>query len=221
MAEFVTQWQPVMRLLLLGATMTIRIFLISLICSIPLGLIVSALRMNKLWILNVPARIFITVLRGTPLMLQIMFIYFAPGFMPFLHFRWSDRVMAACVALILNYSAYFAEIFRGGIVSIPIGQSEAGRVLGMNRMQIFFIIVLPQVVKRVLPPMGNEISSLVKDTSLIHVLGITELMLVAKQQASRTTSILPYAAAALIYLVINTIVAKLMGYFEKKLDYYR
>ncbi|MCH5187741.1 MAG: amino acid ABC transporter permease [Oscillospiraceae bacterium] len=211
----------VLLLLLKGATMTIRIFAVSLLCSLPLGLVVAALRMSKLWILNIPAKIFIVVLRGTPLMLQIMFIYFGPGFLPFLHFRWSDRIVAAVVALVLNYSAYFAEIFRGGIEGIPLGQSEAGKVLGLSRTQTFFIIVLPQVIKRILPPLGNEFSSLVKDTSLIHVLGITELMLVAKQQSSRLTSVGPYAVAMLMFLIINTLVSLIMGAFEKKLSYYR
>lgn len=211
----------VLLLLLKGATMTIRIFIVSLLCSLPLGLVVAALRMSKLWILNIPAKIFIVVLRGTPLMLQIMFIYFGPGFLPFLHFRWSDRIVAAVVALVLNYSAYFAEIFRGGIEGIPLGQSEAGKVLGLSRAQTFFIVVLPQVVKRILPPLGNEFSSLVKDTSLIHVLGITELMLVAKQQSSRLTSVGPYAVAMLMFLIINTIVSMVMSAFEKKLSYYR
>lgn len=211
----------VLLLLLKGATMTIRIFLVSLLCSLPLGLIVAALRMSRLWILNLPAKVFIVILRGTPLMLQIMFIYFGPGFLPFLNFRWSDRIVAAVVALVLNYSAYFAEIFRGGIEGIPLGQREAGKVLGLSRAQTFFIVLLPQVVKRVLPPLGNEFSSLVKDTSLIHVLGITELMLVAKQQSSRLTSILPYAAAMLMFLVINTLVSLTMTAFEKKLSYYR
>ncbi len=211
----------VFMLLLKGAVMTIKIFMITLVCSIPLGLIVAGMRMSRLWILNIPSRLFILVLRGTPLMLQIMFIYFGPAFMPFLNFRWSDRVVAAVVALVLNYAAYFAEIFRGGIEGIPVGQREAGKVLGLSKMQTFFIVVLPQVVKRVLPPLGNEVASLVKDTSLIQVLGITELMITAKQQASRLTSILPYLVAAMLYLAINTAVAKIMESFEKRLSYYR
>lgn len=213
--------QNVLMLMLQGASMTVRIFAVALVCSLPLGLIVAALRMSRLWIFNLPAKIYIVVLRGTPLMLQIFFIYFGPAFMPIFHFRWSDRVVAATVALVLNYAAYYAEIFRSGIEGIPLGQSEAGKVLGLSRVQTFFIVVLPQVIKRVLPPLANEVSSLVKDTSLIHVVGITELMLVAKQQASRLTSPLPYAVAALIYLVINTVVSRIMAAFEKKLSYYR
>lgn len=209
----------VLLLLLKGATMTIRIFVISLLCSLPLGLVVSAMRMSKLWILNIPAKIYILILRGTPLMLQIFFIYFGPSFL--FHFRWSDRIAAAVAALVMNYAAYFAEIFRGGIESIPLGQREAGKVLGLSRPQTFFIVVLPQVIKRILPPLSNEFASLVKDTALIHVLGITELMLVAKQQSSRLTNVAPYAVAAVIYLVINTIVSKIMSLFEAKLSYYR
>ncbi len=210
-----------MLLFLKGAAVTVRIFFITLVTSIPLGMVAAALRMSRHKILNIPARIYIVVLRGTPLMLQIMFVYFGPSFMPFLNFHWSDRMVAAVVALVLNYAAYFAEIFRSGIEGISIGQSEAGKVLGLTRTQTFFIIVLPQVIKRVLPPLGNEITSLVKDTSLIQCLGITELMLTAKQQASRLSSIVPYIAAALIYLIINAVVAKIMSLFEKKLSYYR
>lgn len=212
----------VLKLLLEATLMTIRLFLTTLVCAIPLGLVVSAMRMSKHWILNIPARIFVTVLRGTPLMLQILFIFYGPGLVEAIPFSWNgNRILAAIVALVLNYSAYYCEIFRGGIEGVSVGQREAGKVLGLSKKQTFFIIVMPQVVKRVLPPLSNEIASLVKDTSLVQVLGITELMIRAKNQASGHTSILPYLAAMLIYLVINSIVLFIMGRFEKKLNYYR
>ncbi len=211
----------VLMLLLKGASLTIRMFLVTIVFAIPLGLIVASMRMSRLWILNIPARLFILLLRGTPLMLQIIFIYFGPPLMG-LGFSWQgNRILAAAVALILNYSAYIAEIFRGGIEGIPLGQREAGKVLGLTKLQTFFIIIIPQVVKRVIPPLGNEIINLVKDTSLIQVLGISELLINAKQQASHHTSIMPYVVAALIYLAINAVLSKLLSLCEKKLEYYR
>ncbi len=208
----------VLKLMLDGSLETLRMFFIALFFSIPIGLIISGMRMNKHWILNVPARLFILIMRGTPLMLQIMFFYFGP---PFILGVSLDRRIVAVMALILNYSAYLAEIFRGGIEGIPLGQREAGKVLGMTRLQTFFLIVLPQVIKRILPPMSNEVINLVKDTSLIHVIGISELMLTTKQQASRLTNITPYIVAGLIYLCINAVVTKFFSVCEKKLDYYR
>ncbi len=212
----------VFKLLLDGTVITLRMFALTIIFSIPLGLLVSVLRMSKLWIFNLPARLYILVLRGTPLMLQIMFIFYAPGLIHGFPFSWQgDRMLAANVALILNYAAYLAEIFRGGIQAIPQGQREAGKVLGLTKIQTFFIVILPQVVKQVIPPMGNEIINLVKDTSLVQVIGITELMNTAKVQASGNVSILPYLVAGGIYLGITIILSAVLSFTEKKLDYYR
>lgn len=212
----------IFKLLLDGAVITLQMFVSTIIFSIPLGLVVALPRMSRLWILRIPAWLFILVMRGTPLMLQIMFIFYAPGLMPAFPLTWAgNRLMAANFALILNYAAYFAEIFRGGIQSIPQGQREAGKVLGLSRPQTFFIVSLPQVIKRVIPPMGNEIINLVKDTSLIQVLGIFELMNVARVQASSNVSIMPYIVAAAIYLAINMILTAILSFTEKKLDYYR
>lgn len=209
-------------LLLKGARITVQIFFTTIIFALPLGLIISSMRMSRHWFLRLPAKLFILVLRGTPLMLQILFIYFGPSLITFIGFSWQgNRMMAASVALILNYSAYVAEIFRGGIEGIPLGQREASKVLGLSKLQTFFIIILPQVIKRVLPPLGNEIINLVKDTSLVQVLGISELMMNAKQQASKAVSIMPYVVAALIYLVINAVVSRALSFGEKKLSYYR
>lgn len=213
---------PVLMLLLKTTLMTLRLFCVTLLFSIPLGLVVAAMRMSKHRILNIPARIFVTVLRGTPLMLQILFIFYGPGLIDGCPFSWNgNRILAATVALVLNYSAYYCEIFRGGIEGVSVGQREAGKVLGLSKAETFFIIIMPQVVKRVLPPLSNEIASLVKDTSLVQVLGITELMITAKKQASAHTSILPYLAAMIIYLIINSVVLFIMDRFEKKLNYYR
>lgn len=212
----------IFKLLLAGTVITLRMFATTIIFSIPLGLLVALMRMSKVWILNIPARLYILVLRGTPLMLQIMFIFYGPALMQYLNFSWNgDRMLAANVALILNYAAYFAEIFRGGIEGIPLGQQEAGKVLGLTKTQTFFIVVLPQVVKRVIPPMGNEIINLVKDTSLIQVVGIHELLNTARIQANNKTSVLPYAVAAGIYLAINAVLSWMLSFTEKKLDYYR
>lgn len=211
----------VFMLLLKGAALTIRMFLVTVVFAIPLGLLISSMRMSKLWIFSIPAKLFILIMRGTPLMLQIMFIYFGPSLMH-MSFGWNgNRILAAGAALVLNYSAYIAEIFRGGIQGIPLGQREAGKVLGLSKLQTFFIIIIPQAVKRVIPPLGNEIINLVKDTSLIQILGISELMINAKQQASKEVSIAPYAVAGLIYLVINIALTQLLSFCEKKLDYYR
>ena len=212
----------IFKLLLAGAGITLKLFATTIIFSIPLGLLVSVMRMSKVWILSIPARLYILVLRGTPLMLQIMFIFYGPALMQYVNFSWNgNRMLAANVALILNYAAYFAEIFRGGIQGIPLGQQEAGKVLGLSKMQTFFNIVLPQVVKSVIPPMGNEIINLVKDTSLVQVLGIYELMNTARVQASYKVSILPYLVAGGFYLVIIIALDWLLGFTEKKLDYYR
>ncbi len=212
----------VFKLLLDGTVITLRMFATTIIFSIPLGLLVAVLRMSRIWIFSLPARLYILILRGTPLMLQIMFLFYGPALIENFGFSWNgNRMLAANVALILNYAAYFAEIFRGGIEGIPMGQREAGKVLGLSRTQTFFIVVLPQVVKRVIPPMGNEIINLVKDTSLIQVLGIFELMNTARVQASAKVSVLPYLVAGGIYLAINAVLTFVLSITEKKLDYYR
>ena len=166
---------------------------------------------------------FVWIIRGTPLMLQILVIYLGPGLLGFTS-PWpsggSGRLVAAVVAFAINYACYFSEIYRGGIEAVPRGQTEAGQVLGMTRTQIFFRVTLLQVIKRILPPMGNEIITLVKDTSLAFAIGVGEMFSTAKALVASQVSMVPFAIAALIYWVFNFVVEMLLGAAEKKLDYY-
>lgn len=206
------------QILLQGLQVTGRIFLLTLVLSIPLGMLVAKGRMSRLAIVRAPISIYIYVLRSTPLMLQVMFIYFLlPRILPF-NF---DRFTAAIVAFTINYAAYFAEIFRGGIQSIPVGQWEAGQVLGMTRAQTFFCIVLPQVCKRVLLPVTNEVITLVKDTALASTIAVTELMSLAKKHVSTSSSIEPYIIAMVMYLIFNGITEQVCRLVERKLNYYQ
>ncbi|MBR1607870.1 MAG: amino acid ABC transporter permease [Clostridia bacterium] len=206
------------QILLQGLQVTGRIFILTLVLSIPLGMLVAKGRMSKLGIVRMPISIYIYVLRSTPLMLQVMFIYFLlPRVLPF-NF---DRFTAAIVAFTINYAAYFAEIFRGGIQSIPVGQWEAGQVLGMTRAQTFFRIVLPQVCKRVLLPVTNEVITLVKDTALASTIAVTELMSLAKKHVSTSSSIEPYIIAMVMYLIFNGITEQVCRLVERKLNYYQ
>ncbi len=206
------------QILLQGLQVTGRIFLLTLVLSIPLGMLVAKGRMSRLAIVRAPISIYIYVLRSTPLMLQVMFIYFLlPRILPF-NF---DRFTAAIVAFTINYAAYFAEIFRGGIQSIPVGQWEAGQVLGMTHAQTFFRIVLPQVCKRVLLPVTNEVITLVKDTALASTIAVTELMSLAKKHVSTSSSIEPYIIAMVMYLIFNGITEQVCRLVERKLNYYQ
>ena len=177
-----------------GFANTLTIFFATLIFSIPLGMIVALLRMNRRRLINVPVSLYILVMRGTPLMLQIFAISFA---IPMFFGKNLDRMTATIVAFSLNYAAYFAEIFRGGMMSIPVGQHEACQVLGLTKIQSFFHVVLPQVVKRVLLPVSNEVITLVKDTSLANIIAVSELFRAAKNEASRTASVEPLFVAGL------------------------
>jgi len=203
---------------MLGATvMSLRIFFITLIFSLPLGLLVAMGRMSKRKIVNLPVKFYILIMRGTPLMLQLLFIFY--GFKPIFGIQ-PDRVTAAEIAFVLNYAAYFAEIFRGGIEGIPRGQYEAAKVLGFNRNHTFFRIILPQVVKHIIPPMGNEFITLVKDTSLAQVIGVVELLKITSDWVSSAVSMTPFAIAAIFYLVMNGIVTRCFTVVEKRLSYY-
>ena len=206
------------QILLQGLSVTVRIFALTLILSIPLGMLVARGRMSRHGILRAPISLYIYVVRGTPLMLQVMFIYFLlPHILPFAF----DRFSAAILAFTINYAAYFAEIFRGGIQSIPVGQWEAGQVLGMTRVQTFFRVVLPQVCKRVLLPVTNEVITLVKDTALASTIAVTELMSLAKKHVSSSSSIEPYIIAMIMYLLFNGIAERVCRLVERKLNYYR
>lgn len=198
--------------------MSLQIFFFTLIVSLPLGLLVALGRMSKLKIVNLPVRFYILIMRGTPLMLQLLFMFYA--LKPLLGIQ-LDRVLAAEVAFALNYAAYFAEIYRGGLESIPKGQREAAKVLGYTKSQAFFHIVLPQVIKRITPPMGNEFITLVKDTSLAQVIGVVELLKVTSQWVASAVDMTPLVIAGLFYLVMNGIVTRAFTVLENRLSYYQ
>ena len=201
-----------------GIVTTLTIFCLTLLFSIPLGMVVALLRMNRRRIVSAPVSLYILVMRGTPLMLQLFAVYFA---VPMLTPYNLDRMTATVVAFALNYAAYFAEIFRGGMQSIPVGQHEACQVLGLTRPQAFFHIVLPQVIKRVLLPVSNEVITLVKDTSLANVIAVGELFRAAKNEASRAATVEPLFVAGLIYLLMNGVVTVAFSYFNRRLAYYK
>ena len=201
-----------------GFANTLTIFFLTLIFSIPLGMVIALLRMSKRRIISVPVSLYILVMRGTPLMLQIFAIYFA---IPMLFHQNLDRMAATILAFSINYAAYFAEIFRGGIMSIPVGQHEASKVLGLTKMQTFFHVVLPQVIKRVLLPVSNEVITLVKDTSLANIIAVAELFRAAKNEASRTASVEPLFVAGLFYLLMNGVVTLVFSYLTRRMDYYK
>ena len=216
--------------LLSGLASSVFLFLFTLLFSLPLGLIICFATMAKFKPLSWLSQAVVLVLRGTPLMLQIFVIFYVPGLL--FGFQWpslatgnvwfdntfSTRFIAALVAFSINYAAYFSEIFRGGILSIPKGQFEAGAVLGMTKREVFFKVILLQMVKRIVPPMGNEIITLVKDTSLANVIAVTELMFRAQQQLNKGL-IWPIFYAGLFYLLFNTLVTYLLKFTERKLEY--
>lgn len=203
-----------------GLGLSAWIFVVTLVGSLPLGIVVALCRMSSFKPLSLLAQFYISILRGTPLMLQLMAFMFGPYYLLGMNMGTDWKFGACAVGFILNYSAYFAEIYRSGIQSIPKGQYEAALVLGYSRSQTFFKIVLPQVIKRILPAMGNEIITLVKDTSLAFVLGMAEMFSVAKALAARNVSMIPYAIAALIYWVFCLFIEFILGRVEKKLAYY-
>lgn len=206
------------QILLSGAGVTLSIFFLTLLFSVPLGMLVALARMSKHRLLRGPMAFYIYIMRGTPLMLQIMFVYFLlPQVLPFS----VDRFTAVIFAFVVNYAAYFAEIFRSGIQSIPVGQHEAAKVLGYTRVQTFFYIVLPQVFKRVLLPVTNEVITLIKDTALASTVAVVELMTLAKKQVSGSSSIEPYIVAIVLYLILNGLAEQLCKLAERRMNYYR
>lgn len=203
-----------------GFGVTLQIFFLTLVGSLPLGVVVALARMSRVkpiaWIM----KFYISVMRGTPLMLQMFFIYFAPYYIFGIPLSMESKFSATIVAFIINYAAYFAEIYRSGIQSIPRGQYEAAEVLGYSRLQTFMKIVLPQVIKRILPAMGNEIITLVKDTSLAFAIGVAEMFSTAKALVASQVSMLPFVFAAVFYWVFNFAVEVVLGRVEKKMGYY-
>lgn len=204
-----------------GMVKTVSIFLLTLLFSLPLGLIFSFGRMSGRGPVRGIAKFYISVMRGTPLMLQMIVVYFAPYYVFGMRIPPGYRFVAVILSFVLNYAAYFAEIYRSGIESMPKGQYEAAEVLGYSKAQTFVKIILPQVIKRILPPVTNEMITLVKDTSLAFVLTEVEMFTAAKQIAAKETSILPLMAAGLFYYIFNLLVAFIMEYVEKRLNYYR
>lgn len=207
----------IMPLMLQGLKTTLWVFILTALFSIPLGMVACTLRLSKNKLLQGIIQFYILIMRGTPLLLQLIFIFFG---LPYLGIILS-REVAVVIAFILNYGAYFAEIFRGGLLSIDKGQYEASRVLGLSKGDTYFGIILPQVLKRVLPAVGNELITLVKDTALVYTLGIGEVIRAAKTLANRQASILPFIVAAIIYLVIIAIMTYLLKRTENKYNYYR
>ncbi|MDD4698747.1 MAG: amino acid ABC transporter permease [Oscillospiraceae bacterium] len=204
---------------MLGAsTVTLEVFFLTLIFSLPLGLLVAKGRMSHLKVINVPIKFYLLIMRGTPLILQLIFFYFAPSSLFGISL---DRFWAAVLAFSLNYAAYFAEIFRGGIQSIPVGQHEAAAILGLSKLQTFFKIILPQVIKNIIPPMGNEFMTLVKDTALAQTIGVMELFRIANTTSSQYFSTVPIFVAGVFYLAMNAVVSYGFSFASKKLNYYR
>ena len=209
---------PVTMELLRGFWETVKIFFLTLAFSLPLGLVVAFGSMSRFCPLKRLTQGFVWIIRGTPLMLQLIAIFYGPGLLFDIHIL--GRFEAVIVAFAINYACYFSEIYRGGIQGVPEGQKEAGLVLGMTKHQIFFKITLLQMIKRIVPPMSNEIITLVKDTSLAFVLGMAEMFSVAKALAASNVSMIPYAIAALIYWVFCLFIEFILGRVEKKLAYY-
>ena len=201
------------------SVLNIEIFFVTLILGLPLGLIIAFGSMSKFAPLRAFTQTVVWIIRGTPLMLQIIVVYYGPGLI------WGGEAMgrleAALVAFVINYACYFSEIFRGGIQSMPVGQKEAGEVLGMTKTQIFFKITLLQMVKRIVPPMGNEFITLVKDTSLARIIANKEIIMMAQEYVSSKALIWPLFSTAVFFLVACGILTILLNVAEKKLDYFR
>lgn len=196
-----------------------QIFIVTLLLALPLGLLLSFGSMSRCRPLSLLSRLYIYLMRSTPLMLQLAIVYYLPGFLNPGHML--SRMTAACLAFVLNYAAYFSEIFRGGIQGVPKGQQEAGQVLGMTKGQIFYKITLLQVIKRIVPPIGNEIITLVKDTSLARIIAITELIKAGEAYIKAEGIIWPLFYTGVFYLVFVGILTLLFNFIERKLSYFR
>ena len=207
-------------LLVEGLGTSVTIFFVTLLGAIPLGIPLALARLSKFKPLALLAQLYISIMRGTPLMLQMFAVYFAPFYVFGISTGSGYKLTACLIAFILNYAAYFAEIYRSGIQSIPQGQYEAAEVLGYSRVQAFFHIILPQVIKRILPAMGNEIITLVKDTSLAFSIGVAEMFTEAKALVASQRNMIPFAISAAIYWVITLVVTAILNRVEKKLSYY-
>ena len=228
METFLQQFPIVFQSLNIGFLQTLRLFGVTLLGAVPLGLVIMFGSMSRFKPLSIVTNLFVWVIRGTPLMIQLLIIYYFPGLV--LHSNiWgkgeTGRFTASAVAFIINYACYFSEIYRGGIQSIPVGQREAGQVLGMTGSQIFFRVILLQVVKRIVPPMGNEIITLVKDTALARIIALQEIIWAGtaflKGSQGISGQVWPLFFTAIYYLVFSGILTLLLGWVEKKMDYFR
>lgn len=204
-----------------GMATSFAIFSLTLVLSLPLGLVVALIRLHPNRLIQAVTRGYISIMRGTPLMLQLLVVYFSPYYLFGIRLTPDYRFWAVIIAFVLNYAAYFAEIYRGGIESIPVGQHEAAQILGYTKSQAFIRIILPQVVKHILPSVTNEIITLIKDTSIAFAIAVTEMFTIAKAIASAEKTMVSYAIAGLFYYTFNFIVAVTMEQVEKRLDYYR
>ncbi|MCH1982825.1 amino acid ABC transporter permease [Ruminococcus sp. OA3] len=203
-----------------GMVKSIGIFVLTLLFSLPLGLLICFGRMSRSKVVSTIFKVYISLMRGTPLMLQLLVVYFGPFYLFQMSIGGAYRFIAIIIGFSLNYAAYFAEIYRSGIESMPKGQYEAAKVLGYSKQQTFVKIILPQVIKRILPAVTNEVITLVKDTSLAFALAYMEMFTIAKQIAAANTTFVPFIVAAVFYYVFNLVVAVVMEGLEKKLNYY-
>ncbi len=204
-----------------GMLHSMGIFFLTLIFSLPLGLVISFGRMSRNPIIRTIVKVYISVMRGTPLMLQLLCVYFGPYYLFGMNIGGNYRFTAIIIGFAVNYAAYFAEIYRSGIESMPNGQYEAAKMLGYSKWSTFMKIILPQVIKRILPSITNEVITLVKDTSLSFALAYAEMFTIAKQIAAAQTSFVPFIAAAIFYYIFNLVVAVAMERLEKALAYYQ
>lgn len=204
-----------------GMGITLEIFFVTLVTSLILGLALALIRMSKIQILSLLAKIYISIMRGTPLMLQLLVVYFGPYFIFGIQLTRTYRLTAVLIGFSLNYAAYFAEIYRAGISAIPEGQYEAAKLLGYSKLQTFVHIIMPQVIKRIIPPVANETITLVKDTSLAFTLAVAEVFTLTKQLVAAESSMIPFVVAGVFYYIFNLLVALFFDYLEKRLSYYR
>jgi len=205
---------------LCGLKTTLGVFAVTLVVSIPLSIVVAKLRISKNKFISRVIAVYIYIMRGTPLLLQLMFIFFGFHFVPAIGYAFS-RYQAIFIAFILNYTAYFAEIFRGGINSIDRGQYEASTVLGLSKAHTFMKVILPQVIKNVMPSIANEVITLVKDTSLVYILGVSEILKAAKAVSNVYATFSPYIYIGVVYLLITAVLTRILNSIENKFNYYR
>ncbi len=228
MEQIIEQFPVVLKALNIGFLQTLKLFFVTLIGAFPLGLVIAFGSMSRFKPLSVATKLIVWVIRGTPLMIQLLIIYYFPGLVLH-HPIWgggeTGRFLAASVSFILNYACYFSEIYRGGIQGVPVGQKEAGLVLGMTKTQIFYHVTLLQMIKRIVPPMSNEIITLVKDTSLARIIALQEVIWAGqafmKGSQGISGAIWPLFFTAVYYLIFNGILTVLLGRLEKKLDYFK